>query len=71
LKRKLLIDKGGKNMYEMKYAYELTEKDWENIKLSNPKVYEVLQNRINDNTYSDIVVIFDKDGKFVFFDYVD
>ena len=59
------------NMYEMKYAYELTEKDWENIKLSNPKVYEVLQNRINDNTYSDIVVIFDKDGKFVFFDYVD
>ena len=58
-------------MYEMKYTYELTEKDWENIKLSNPKVYEVLQNRKKDNTYSDIVVIFDKDGKFVFFDYVD
>ena len=58
-------------MYEMKYTYELTEKDWENIKLSNPKVYEVLQNRKNDNTYSDIVVILDKDGKFVLFDYVD
>ena len=58
-------------MYEMKYTYELTEKDWENIKLSNPKVYEVLQNRKKDNTYSDIVVIFDKDGKFVLFDYVD
>ena len=58
-------------MYEMKYADQLNEKDWENIKLCNPKIYEVLQKRKNDKTFCDIAVIFDIEQKFIFFEYID
>lgn len=57
-------------MIDFKYGDELTEKDWEIIKNKNPKIYETLQKRKNNRTFSELAVFFSEDSDGVFFDYI-
>jgi hypothetical protein len=58
-------------MKEVKYAIDLTEKDYDIIKSINPKICEQIRRRKNDITFEEMIVFIDDEKKLVFFDYME